>query len=47
MGIATVTTVHNQGEKKKLIRRSNADGPQGIRRIVQLAFLALNGWLGL
>ena len=33
--------------KKPLIRRSALDDSQRIRQIVQLSFVALNGWLGL
>ena len=47
MGTLSVTSAHKQQEKKKLIRRSNSDGSQRIRRVVQLAFVALNGWLGI
>ncbi len=32
--------------KKKLVRRARADSSQRLRRAVQLAFLALNVWIG-
>jgi polyferredoxin len=41
---AETITVHH--EKKPLIRRSMPDRSQRIRRTVQLAFIALNGWIG-
>ena len=47
MGAATITTIHKQEGKKKLVRRSGSDGSQRIRRIVQWLFVALNGWLGI
>ena len=47
MGTATITSIHKQERKKKLVRRSSSDGSQRIRRIVQWLFVALNGWLGI
>ena len=47
MGAATITPVHKQEGKKKLVRRSISDSSQRIRRIVQWLFVALNGWLGI
>ena len=47
MGTATITSIHKQEGKKKLVRRSSSDGSQRIRRIVQWLFVALNGWLGI
>ena len=47
MGSATITPVHKQEGKKKLVRRSGSDSSQRIRRIVQWLFVALNGWLGI
>ena len=47
MGTATATSINEKEEKKKLVRRSSSDGSQTIRRIVQLLFVALNGWLGI
>lgn len=47
MGTATVTSIHEQEGKRKLVRRSSSDGSQRIRRIVQWLFVALNGWLGI
>ena len=47
MGSATITPVHKQEGKKKLVRRSISDSSQRIRRIVQWLFVALNGWLGI
>jgi polyferredoxin len=47
MGIETTTAIHKQEEMKKLVRRSAPDVSQGIRRIVQWLFVALNGWLGI
>lgn len=39
--------VRHQEAKKRLIRRSAADGSQRLRRIVQWLFVALNAWLGI
>lgn len=36
----------NRPAKKKLIRRAVTDRSQQIRRVVQLAFLAINVWIG-
>ncbi len=47
MGAATITPIHEQEGKRKLVRRSRSDGSQRIRRIVQWLFVALNGWLGI
>ena len=47
MGSATITPVHKQEGKKKLVRRSSPDSSQRISRIVQWLFVALNGWLGI
>lgn len=47
MGAATITPIHKQEGKKKLVRRSGYDRSQSIRRIVQWLFVALNGWLGI
>ncbi len=47
MGAATITPIHKQEGKKKLVRRSISDSSQRIRRIVQWLFVALNGWLGI
>ena len=47
MGSATITPIHKQEGKKKLVRRSISDSSQRIRRIVQWLFVALNGWLGI
>ena len=47
MGAATITRIHKQEGKKKLVRRSGSDSSQRIRRIVQWLFVALNGWLGI
>lgn len=46
MGTQAVGRYPLNGEKKILIRRSTPDRSQRIRRIVQLLFVALNGWLG-
>ena len=46
MGTAAAQITKLQQEKKKLVRRSAADGSQRIRRLVQWLFVALNGWLG-
>jgi polyferredoxin len=35
-----------QGARKKILKRRTGDYSQGLRRIVQLAFLALNVWIG-
>jgi polyferredoxin len=47
MGAATITPIHKQESKKKLVRRSSSDSSQSIRRIVQWLFVVLNGWLGI
>jgi len=47
MSAATITPIHMQDGKKKLVRRSSFDSSQEIRRIVQWLFVALNGWLGI
>jgi len=47
MGTAIIPPIHKKQEKKKLVRRSRSDGFQRVRRIVQLLFVALNGWLGI
>jgi len=41
-----VSKIETKPAKKKLIRRSGKDWSQQIRRSVQLAFLALNIWIG-
>ncbi len=38
--------VRPERQRKKLVRRSAPDGSQRIRRGVQLAFVALNAWIG-
>jgi len=47
--IAEVATAQTQTErqKKRVVRRSAPDGSQRLRRGVQLAFVALNAWIGL
>jgi polyferredoxin len=47
MGTAANERTELQQEKKRLVRRSAADGSQQIRRTVQWLFVALNGWLGI
>jgi len=47
MGTGTTPSIRKQEEKKKLVRRSSSDDSQGVRRIVQWLFVALNGWLGI
>lgn len=47
MSTATISSVHKQGVKKKLVRRAGSDRSQKVRRIVQWVFVALNGWLGI
>jgi len=42
-----LTTVAAQRSRKPLVRRRSPDRSQRIRHIVQWAFLALNGWIGL
>ncbi len=42
---ATIDSPHT--EKKKLVRRAQLDNSQRIRHMVQLAFVALNAWLGI
>ena len=32
--------------RKKLVRRTGPDRSQALRRAVQLAFFALNAWIG-
>lgn len=46
---ATIAEVHEEQkprEKKKVVRRSAPDVSQRVRRGVQLAFVALNTWIG-
>ena len=45
--MATATAIPPAKEKKPLVRRLRPDRSQRIRLLVQLAFVALNGWLGL
>jgi polyferredoxin len=47
MGTEAAKEAGLRGAKKNLIRRSKPDRSQQIRQIVQLAFVALNGWLGI
>jgi polyferredoxin len=46
METQSATGVSRLNEKKPLIRRPVADNSQRIRHLVQLLFVALNGWLG-
>ncbi len=45
--LATAPRVSNAKVKRPLIRRVGKDRSQAIRHGVQLAFVALNGWLGI
>jgi polyferredoxin len=47
MDMETIAPIHKPEEKKKLARRSSPDGSQRIRLVVQLLFVALNGYLGI
>ncbi len=47
MGALATDNLPRSATKKPLIHRLAPDRSQRIRRIVQLAFLALNGWLGI
>ena len=49
ISMETVATVPAPGQeqKKKLVRRVSPDNSQGIRRILQWLFVALNGWIGI
>jgi polyferredoxin len=47
MGSQAATLAPPQKPKKKLIRRIALDNSQRLRHIVQLAFVLLNGWLGI
>jgi polyferredoxin len=47
MGSQTSTLPAPARQKKKLIRRLALDNSQRLRHIVQLAFVLLNGWLGI
>src|SRR5579872_2125432 len=43
---AEIAAATPERPRKKLVRRSAPDVSQQFRRGVQLAFLALNGWIG-
>ena len=47
MAAQTVPPPPSIPAKKKLIRRATPDNAQRVRHIVQLFFVALNGWLGM
>jgi len=46
MGAQTAEKIPANREKKPLVRRTAPDRSQRIRLIVQLLFVALNGWIG-